>query len=119
MAGFNTLWRIPTEYSGRVINIHPALLPEFGGAGFYGMRVHRSVIASGRGISGCTVHLCDNEYDHGPVILQREVPVLSSDTPETLSERVFEEECMAYPEAIRLFAEGRVTVCGGGVVISG
>ena len=82
------------------------------------MRVHRAVIAAGRRTSGCTVHVCDNEYDHGPIVLRREVPVFSDDTPETLADRVFEQECVAYPEAIRLFAEGRVTVDGGGVVIS-
>ena len=118
MAGFNVLWRIPSAFERRVINIHPALLPEFGGTDHYGMRVHRAVIAAGRRVSGCTVHVCDNEYDHGPVILQREVPVLPDDTPETLADRVFEQECVAYPEAIRLFAEGRVTVGSNGVVIS-
>jgi len=118
MAGFATLWRIPAEFEGRVINIHPALLPEFGGQGFYGMRVHRSVIAAGRRTSGCTVHLCDNTYDHGPIILQREVPVRPDDTAESLADRVFEQECVAYPEAIRLFAEGRVSVGVDGVVIS-
>lgn len=118
MAGFNTLWRIPSEYEGRVINIHPALLPDFGGKDHYGMRVHRAVIAAGRRISGCTVHVCDNEYDHGPIVLQRKVPVVPDDTPEMLADRVFEQECMAYPEAIRMFAEGRVTVGDGGVTIS-
>ena len=118
MAGFKTLWRIPSEYEGRVINIHPALLPEFGGKDYYGMRVHRAVIAAGRRTSGCTVHVCDNEYDHGPVVLQREVPVLPDDTPATLADRIFKQECVAYPEVIRLFAEGRVTVGGGGVIVS-
>lgn len=118
MAGFNALWRIPSMFEGRVINIHPALLPEFGGKDHYGMRVHRAVIAAGRRTSGCTVHVCDNEYDHGPIILQREVPVLSDDTPETLADRVFAQECVAYPEVIRLFAEGRVNVGGDGVIIS-
>ncbi|MEK6674811.1 MAG: phosphoribosylglycinamide formyltransferase [Planctomycetota bacterium] len=101
MAGFVHFWRIPDSLLGRVINIHPALLPEFGGMGMYGMHVHRAVIAAGRTESGCTVHFCDNEYDHGPIILQRRVPVLRHDQPEDLAGRVFEAECVAYPAAIR------------------
>ena len=108
MAGFLSLWRIPDPFAGRVINIHPALLPNFGGPGMYGLRVHEAVLAAGGNESGCTVHFCDNEYDHGPVILQRKVPVLPDDTPETLAARVFAEECIAYPEAIRLIGQGRV-----------
>jgi len=113
MAGFLSLWRIPDELYGKVINIHPALLPEFGGAGMYGMRVHRAVLAAGKKISGCTVHFCDNQYDHGPIILQRTVPVLAGDTPDTLAARVFEQECIAYPEAIQLFADGRISLEAG------
>ena len=101
MAGFLSLWRIPEAYKGRVINIHPALLPDFGGAGMYGHHVHEAVIASGQTESGCTVHFCDNEYDHGPIILQRKVSVCPDDTPEMLATRVFAQECLAYPEAIR------------------
>jgi formyltetrahydrofolate-dependent phosphoribosylglycinamide formyltransferase len=108
MAGFLSLWRIPEEFLGRVINIHPALLPDFGGVGMYGLKVHRAVLASGRLESGCTVHFCDNEYDHGPIILQRRVAVLPNDTPDLLAARVFEEECIAYPEAINQIAAGRV-----------
>lgn len=108
MAGFLSLWQIPDQLKGRVINIHPALLPDFGGPGFYGRRVHEAVLAAGKRESGCTVHFCDNIYDHGPIILQRRVPVLEDDTPDTLAERVFAEECLAYPAAIRLFAEGRI-----------
>ncbi len=108
MAGFLFLWRIPDEWFGRVINIHPALLPKFGGKGMYGHHVHESVLAAGETVSGCTVHFCDNEYDHGPIILQRTVPVLPDDTPDTLAARVFEQECIAYPEAIQLIADGRV-----------
>jgi formyltetrahydrofolate-dependent phosphoribosylglycinamide formyltransferase len=106
MAGFLSLWRIPEEWSGKVINIHPALLPEFGGPGMYGRRVHEAVLAAKCTVSGCTVHLCDNQYDHGPIILQRTVPVLPDDTPDTLAERVFEQECVAYPAAIQHFIEG-------------
>jgi len=118
MAGFLSLWRIPDEFHGKVINIHPALLPEFGGAGMYGRRVHQAVLAAGKKISGCTVHFCDNIYDHGPIILQRTVPVLAADTPDTLAARVFEQECVAYPEAIQLFAEGRISLCAGTVKIT-
>ena len=104
MAGFSCLWRIPLGFEGRVINIHPAMLPEFGGRGYYGRRVHEAVLAAGRTTSGCTVHYCDNEYDHGATILQRTVPVLPDDTPDTLADRVFREECIAYPEAITIVA---------------
>ncbi len=118
MAGFLSLWRIPDEFCGRAINIHPALLPDFGGAGMYGRRVHEAVLAAGKTISGCTVHFCDNQYDHGPIILQRTVPVLPDDTADTLAGRVFEQECIAYPEAIRLFADGRITLHAGAVRIT-
>jgi len=113
MAGFLSMWRIPDEFFGKVINMHPALLPEFGGMGMYGRRVHEAVLAAGKKVSGCTVHFCDNEYDHGSIILQRTVPVLTEDTPETLAARVFEQECIAYPEAIQLFADGRILLDGG------
>ena len=116
MAGFLWFWRIPERFRGRVINIHPALLPDFGGKGMYGHHVHEAVLAAKRRESGCTVHFCDNEYDHGPIILQHRVPVLPDDTAETLADRVFAQECVAYPEAIRLFAEGRVRLCGQDVM---
>jgi phosphoribosylglycinamide formyltransferase-1 len=112
MAGFLSLWTIPDDYIGRVMNIHPALLPSFGGKGYYGHRVHEAVLAAGCKVSGCTVHFADNVYDHGPVIVQRCVPVLEDDTPDTLAARVFEQECIAYPEAIRLFAGGRLRIEG-------
>ena len=108
MAGFLSLWQIPEAFRYRVMNIHPALLPEFGGYGMYGRRVHEAVLAAGRKVSGCTVHICDNEYDHGPIILQREVPVLPEDSVDTLAARVFEQECIAYPEAIRRFINGEI-----------
>lgn len=116
MAGFLCLWRIPETFLGRVINIHPALLPDFGGRGMYGRRVHEAVLTAGAAETGCTVHYCDNEYDHGPIILQRRVPVLPSDTPESLAERVFVEECVAFPLAVRLIAEGKVRWEAGKVV---
>ncbi|MCS7015265.1 MAG: phosphoribosylglycinamide formyltransferase [Gemmatales bacterium] len=112
MAGFLHLLRIPDDFQNRVMNIHPALLPAFGGKGYYGLRVHQAVLEYGCKVTGCTVHFADNEYDHGPIIVQRVVPVLDDDTPESLAARVFEEECEAYPEAIRLFAEGRLRVEG-------
>lgn len=117
MAGFLSLWRVPDELRGRVINIHPALLPDFGGPGMYGQRVHQAVLRAGRSESGCTVHFCDNEYDRGPIILQRKVPVQPDDTPESLAARVFEQECIALPEVIQLFAEGRIRLEGCAVTI--
>lgn len=107
MAGFLSMWTVPDEFAGRVINIHPALLPGFGGKGMYGRHVHEAVLKSGRTETGCTVHFCDNQYDHGPVIVQKRVPVLPGDTPDTLAARVFEMECEALPEAIQAIANGR------------
>src|SRR5262249_19799146 len=112
MAGFLQLLPVPDDFLGRVMNIHPALIPAFCGKGFYGPRVHEAVLAAGVKVTGCTVHFADNQYDHGPIILQRPVPVLDDDTPDTLAARVFKEECEAYPEAIRLFAEGRLRIEG-------
>jgi folate-dependent phosphoribosylglycinamide formyltransferase PurN len=88
------------------MNIHPGLLPEFGGHGMYGLRVHRAVLAAGATESGCTVHEVDEEYDRGPAILVRTCPVLADDTPESLAARVFTEECKAYPDAIRMMLAG-------------
>lgn len=112
LAGFLSKLTIPAAYEGRVMNIHPSLLPLFGGRGFYGERVHRAVLEAGVKVSGCTVHFVDEHYDAGPIILQRCVPVLDDDTPESLAERVFAEECRAYPEAIQLFAAGRLRIEG-------
>jgi formyltetrahydrofolate-dependent phosphoribosylglycinamide formyltransferase len=117
MAGFIHLYKIPAEYEGKVMNIHPALLPQFGGKGYYYHHVHEAVLESGARFSGCTVHFADNTYDHGPIIIQRVIPVLDDDTPETLAERVFKEECLAYPEAIRLFAQKRLRIEGRRVKI--
>src|SRR5262249_23652030 len=99
---------IPDDFRNLVLNIHPALIPAFSGKGFHGLHVHRAALETGVKVSGCTVHFADNEYDHGPIVLQRWVPVLDDDSPETLAARVFEQECEAYPEAIRLFAEGHL-----------
>jgi len=119
LAGFLSYWIIPARYAGRVINIHPAFLPAFGGKGMYGHHVHEAVLARGCKVSGCTVHFVSNEYDEGPIILQRAVPVYAADTPDELAARVFKEECIAYPEAIRLFAEGRLRVEGRVVHVDG
>ena len=105
LAGFLHLWKFPPQYKGRVLNIHPALLPDFGGKGMYGHRVHEAVLASGAKESGCTVHVADLEYDRGPILLQRKVKVKPGDTPDDLAARVFAEECVAYPEAVRKVAK--------------
>lgn len=102
LAGYLKMVCIPEQLRGLVVNIHPALLPDFGGPGMYGSHVHEAVLASGRTESGCTVHYCDDRYDTGPIILQHRCPVLPGDTPDTLSARVFQLECIAYPEALRL-----------------
>ena len=120
MAGFLQIISVPEDFTNRVLNIHPALIPAFCGKGYYGHRVHEAVLEYGAKVSGCTVHFADNEYDHGAIILQRAVPVLDDDTPDTLAARVFEQECEAYPEAIRLFAEGRLKMEGRRVrIVSG
>lgn len=108
MAGFLCRYLFAEELTGRVVNIHPALIPMFCGDGMYGHRVHEAVVASGVKVSGCTVHLADHAYDHGPIILQRCCPVYSDDTPNDVAARVFAEECKAYPAAINLFARGKV-----------
>ncbi len=117
MGGFLKLVVVPPDFENRVVNIHPALIPAFCGKGFYGRRVHEAVLEQGARVSGCTVHFVDNRYDHGPILLKRVVPVLDDDTPETLAARVFEAECEAYPEALRLIGEGRVQVDGRRVLI--
>jgi formyltetrahydrofolate-dependent phosphoribosylglycinamide formyltransferase len=112
MGGFLKRLVIPEDFADRVVNIHPALIPSFCGDGFYGHFVHEAVLEYGVKLSGCTVHLADNQYDHGPVILQKAVPVKDDDTPDTLAARVFQAECEAYPEALNLIAAGRVTIDG-------
>ena len=115
MAGFLCLISIPQDFQNRVMNIHPSLLPSFGGKGMYGKRVHQAVLDAGCKVSGCTVHFANEEYDRGPIIVQRTCPVEDGDTADTLASRVFEQECAAYPEAIRLFHAGRLNVEGGRV----
>ena len=99
-----------SRYRNRIVNIHPALLPEFGGAGMYGEHVHRAVIAAGKRVSGATVHIVDEVYDRGAIVLQRTVPVAPGETPETLAAKVLELEHEIYPVAIWLFAEGTITI---------
>jgi phosphoribosylglycinamide formyltransferase 1 len=100
MAGFLKHVCIPKDYTGRVINIHPSLLPSFGGAGMYGNRVHQAAVDRGVQFSGCTVHYVDNDYDNGPIILQRSCTVADDDTAESLAARVFQLECEALPAAL-------------------
>jgi formyltetrahydrofolate-dependent phosphoribosylglycinamide formyltransferase len=118
LGGFLALVKIPDLYRNRVINIHPALIPAFCGKGFYGTKVHEAVIESGAKFSGCTVHFADDAYDSGPIISQRVVPVLETDTPASLAARVFQEECKALPEAIELYAAGRLRIEGRRVRIA-
>lgn len=108
LAGYLVLWHVSERYCGRVLNIHPALLPKYGGKGFYGRRVHEAVLAAGDTESGCTVHFADNEYDHGSIILQRRVPIFPDDTPDVLQARVFAQECEAYPEVLGRLAANYV-----------
>jgi phosphoribosylglycinamide formyltransferase-1 len=119
LAGYLKL--VPPEvvraFHQRMLNIHPALLPAFCGKGLYGRRVHEAVLEYGARISGATVHLVDEEYDHGPIVLQRAVLVREDDTPETLERRVHAIEHDLYTDAVRLFAEGRVVVTGRRVTI--
>jgi phosphoribosylglycinamide formyltransferase-1 len=100
------------EYRGRVLNIHPALLPRFGGRGFYGQAVHEAVLASGEKESGPTVHLVDEEYDHGPILAQTRVPVLPGDTPDTLAARVLEQEHRLYAQTLQQIATGEIRLQG-------
>ena len=115
LAGFMKYLPAPViaAYRHRILNIHPALLPAFGGTGMYGLHVHRAVLAAHEPLTGATVHLVDEEYDHGQIVIQRTVPVLASDSPESLAARVLEMEHYILPEAIRLFAEDRITVVPG------
>ncbi|WP_041623363.1 phosphoribosylglycinamide formyltransferase [Spirochaeta thermophila] len=114
LAGFLSILkgRILEVYRNRIINLHPALVPAFCGPGMYGLKVHKAVIDYGVKVSGCTVHIVDEGTDTGPIVLQRVVPVYPDDTPETLQERIHQEEYKALEEAVRLFAEGRIKVEG-------
>ena len=108
MAGFMCFYTIPPKYSQRIMNVHPALIPHFCGEGMYGDRVHRAVLEAGVAETGCTVHFANNEYDAGPIVLQKRVEVRPDDTVESLGERVRAAEREVYPRAIKLFAQGKV-----------
>lgn len=112
LAGWLCLLDLPQHWIGRTMNIHPSLLPSFGGKGMFGHHVHEAVLAHGCKVSGCTVHFVDNTYDTGPIILQRTCPVMEGDSADALAARVFEQEKLAYPEAIRLFAAKRLQIDG-------
>jgi formyltetrahydrofolate-dependent phosphoribosylglycinamide formyltransferase len=118
LGGWLSLLEIPAAFDGKMMNIHPALLPCFGGKGMYGRRVHQAVLDHGCKITGCTVHFVDRAYDNGPIILQRTCPVLENDTPDSLAHRVFEEEQIAYPQAIHLFHENKLHIEGRRVRIA-
>jgi phosphoribosylglycinamide formyltransferase-1 len=107
LAGFLSILKgeIIQQYSGRMINLHPALLPQFGGKGMYGEKVHRAVLDAGEQESGCTVHLVDAGTDTGPILLQRRVPVLQGDTPDSLADRIHKEEHIAIVQAVKMMAE--------------
>jgi phosphoribosylglycinamide formyltransferase-1 len=117
LAGFMCLYDFPPQYSGRILNTHPALIPAFCGQGMYGHHVHEAVIASGAKVSGATIHFVNEEYDCGPIILQKCVPVTFEDSAETLAEKVQAAERELYPRAIQLFAEGRLKIEGNRVRI--
>ncbi len=112
LAGFMVRIGIPDDFKGRILNVHPALLPSFGGKGMYGRFVHEAVLEHGCKITGVTVHVVDEEYDRGPIVMQKCVEVKDDDTPDSLASRVQAAEREIYPQAIRLFAEGRVRVEG-------
>ena len=115
LAGFMVKLGVPAAWANRVMNVHPALLPAFGGRGMYGHFVHEAVLEHGCRVTGATVHFVDNEYDHGPIVLQKAVEVRGDDTPDALAERVQAAEREIFPEAVRLYAAGRLVVERGRV----
>ena len=112
LLGFLSPFQTRGRFAGRVINVHPALIPAFCGKGFFGHHVHEAVLEAGVKLSGATVHFADDAYDQGPIILQEAVPVRDDDTPDTLAARVQAAERRLVPEAVRLFAEGRLSIEG-------
>lgn len=118
MGGFLKLLPIPDHFADRVINIHPSLIPAFCGQGFYGLKVHQSVLDFGCKLTGCTVHFVDNQFDHGPIIAQRAVPVKSGDSAESLQQRVFAAECELYPQVITAFANQQIQRDGRWVALN-
>lgn len=117
MAGFLKFVPIPEDFAGRVLNIHPSLIPAFCGQGMFGHHVHQAVLDYGAKVTGVTVHFVDNQYDHGPIIWQQPAPVYADDTADTLAARVFEAEKEAYPHVLQLLAEGRIDLQGRRVTI--
>ena len=117
LAGFMVRIGIPDDFKGRILNVHPALLPSFGGKGMYGHFVHEAVLEHGCKVTGCTVHVVDEEYDRGPIVMQQCVEVRDDDTPDSLAERVQAAEREIYPVAIKLFAEGRVRLEGRRAIV--
>ncbi len=115
--GWMCFWQVPKELEGKVMNIHPSLLPMFGGKGMYGHHVHEALEARGCKVSGCTVHFVTNEYDAGPIIVQKTCEIDAADDADAIAAKVFEQECLAYPKAIRLFGQGRLEIVGSKVVI--
>ena len=118
LGGFLSLLNIPPEYKGRVLNIHPALVPAFCGEGYYGSKVHRAVLDSGVKVSGCTVHIVNGVLDGGPILLQTAVPVLNEDTVETLSARILREEHLTYWRAVDLLLSGQCEIHGRRIVLT-
>ena len=116
--GWMCFWQVPAELDGKVMNIHPSLLPMFGGQGMYGHHVHEALVERGCKISGCTVHFVTNEYDAGPIIVQRSCQIHADDSADAVAEKVFKQECQAYPAAIRLYASGKLQVVDGKVFIN-
>jgi phosphoribosylglycinamide formyltransferase-1 len=112
LLGFLSPFELRGRFEGRALNVHPALVPAFSGRGFYGRRVYEAVLEAGVKVTGATVHFVDPEYDHGPIVLQEAVAVLDDDTPESLAERVQAVERRLVPEAVRLFAAGRLRIEG-------
>src|SRR5262249_9419413 len=115
---FLSLLSLPPEYKGRVLNVHPSLIPAFSGEGYYGSRVHKAVLDYGVKFSGCTVHFPAEAYDNRPIVFQPLGPLPDNETVETLASRVFQEECRALPEAIALYAQGRLRIAGRRVRIA-
>lgn len=113
MGGYLALVRIPKDFHHRVLNIHPSLIPAFCGKGYHGHFVHEAVVKRGVKLTGCTVHFADNEYDHGPILLQKTVAVKAGQTPDQVAQNVFKAECEAYPEALQLFASGKLKIANG------
>lgn len=112
MAGFLKFAPVPEDFAGRVVNIHPSLIPAFCGQGMYGDRVHQAVLDYGAKITGVTIHFVDNEYDHGPIIWQQPVPVFDDDTADSLAARVFQSELECYPSVLKMIASGMVNIEG-------